>query len=140
MCWRCSSTGIYKILRINLCIQSKYSKYGAEKTPYSDTFYAVTIYIHLQKYILSKTFSKLDSLFITVYISIWFSLSSLKTVAVTRRFSVKAILQNIAKSLATLLIKKLRHSCPNVNFVKFLRTPFLQDTYKRLLLQRYFYV
>ena len=36
---------------------------------------------------------------------------------------------------ATLLKKKLWHRCFPVNFVKFLRTPFLQNTSERLLLQ-----
>ena len=36
---------------------------------------------------------------------------------------------------ATLLKKRLWHRCFTVNFVKFLRTPFLQNTYGRLLLQ-----
>ena len=36
---------------------------------------------------------------------------------------------------ATLLKKKLWHRCFPVNFVKFLRTPFLQNTSERMLLQ-----
>ena len=36
---------------------------------------------------------------------------------------------------ATLLKKRLWHRCFPVNFVKFLRTPFLQNTSGRLLLQ-----
>ena len=36
---------------------------------------------------------------------------------------------------ATLLKKKLWHRCFPVNFAKFLRTPFLQNTSKRLLLE-----
>ena len=35
---------------------------------------------------------------------------------------------------ATLLKKRLWHRCFPVNFAKFLRTPFLQNTYGRLLL------
>ena len=35
---------------------------------------------------------------------------------------------------ASLLKKSLRHSCSPVNFAKFLRTPFLQNTSGRLLL------
>ena len=35
---------------------------------------------------------------------------------------------------ATLLKKRLWHWCFPVNFAKFLRTPFLQNTYERLLL------
>ena len=35
---------------------------------------------------------------------------------------------------ATLLKKRLRHRCFSVNFAKFLRTPFLQNTSGRLLL------
>ena len=35
---------------------------------------------------------------------------------------------------ATLLKKRLRHMCFLVNFDKFLRTPFLQNTSERLLL------
>ena len=35
---------------------------------------------------------------------------------------------------ATLLKKRLRHSCFPVNFAKFLRIPFLQNTSRRLLL------
>ena len=35
---------------------------------------------------------------------------------------------------ATLLKKRLRHRCFPVNFAKFLRTPFLQNTSGRLLL------
>ena len=36
---------------------------------------------------------------------------------------------------ATLLKKTLRHSCFPVNFEKFLRTPFLRNTSRRLLLE-----
>ena len=36
---------------------------------------------------------------------------------------------------ATLLKKRLWHRCFPVNFVKFLRTPFLQNTFGRLLLK-----
>ena len=35
---------------------------------------------------------------------------------------------------ATLLKKRIRHRCFPVNFAKFLRTPFLQNTFGRLLL------
>ena len=35
---------------------------------------------------------------------------------------------------ATLLKRRLWHRCFPVNFMKFLRTPFLQNTYGRLLL------
>ena len=37
-------------------------------------------------------------------------------------------------SPTTLLKKRLRHKCFSVNLDKFLRTPFLQDTFGRLLL------
>ena len=37
--------------------------------------------------------------------------------------------------LATLLKKRLWHRCFPVNFAKFLRTPFLQNTSRRLLLK-----
>ena len=40
-------------------------------------------------------------------------------------------------SPATLLKKRLWHKCFPVNFVKFLTTPFLQNTSKRLLLLRF---
>ena len=36
---------------------------------------------------------------------------------------------------ANLLKKRLRHRCFPVNFIKFLRTPFLQNTSERLLLK-----
>ena len=39
---------------------------------------------------------------------------------------------------ATLLKKNLWHRCFPVNFTKFLRTPFLQNTSERLLLYIYF--
>ena len=39
---------------------------------------------------------------------------------------------------ATLLKKRLWHKCFPVNFVRFLRTPFSQSTYWRLLLDLYF--
>ena len=63
-----------------------------------------------------------------------------------RRCSVKkSVLKNFAKftgkhvrqSLrpATLLKKRLWHRCFHVNFAKFLRTPFLQNTSRRLLLK-----
>ena len=39
-----------------------------------------------------------------------------------------------ASGLATLLKKRLWHRCFSVNFAKFLRTPFLQNTSGRLLL------
>ena len=38
---------------------------------------------------------------------------------------------------ATLLKKRLRHRCFPVNFAKFLRTPFSQNTSGRLLLKLY---
>ena len=79
--------------------------------------------------------------------------SILLTEAVVRRCSVKkGFLRNFTKftgkqlgqSLifnkvaglrpATLLKKRLWYRCFLVNFVKFLRTPFLQNTYRRLLL------
>ena len=37
---------------------------------------------------------------------------------------------------ATLFKKRLRHKCFSVNFLKFLRTPFLQNTSGRLVLMR----
>ena len=40
---------------------------------------------------------------------------------------------------ATLLKKRLWYRCFQVNFVKFLRTPFLQDTSERLLLNVGYY-
>ena len=43
----------------------------------------------------------------------------------------------ICLRLATLLKKRLCHKCFPVNFVKFLRTPFLQNTSGRLLLKSY---
>ena len=50
--------------------------------------------------------------------------------AVARRCSLrKAVLRNIAR---------LWHSCFPVNFAKFLRTPFLQNTVGRLLLEPFF--
>ena len=67
-----------------------------------------------------------------------------------RRCSVKkGVLRNFAKFtgkhlcqsfffnkvLATLLKKRLWHRCFPVNFAKFLRAPFLQNTSRRLLLQ-----
>ena len=38
---------------------------------------------------------------------------------------------------ATILKKRLQHLCEPVNFAKFLRTPFLQNTSERLLLLRF---
>ena len=69
----------------------------------------------------------------------------------TRRCSVKkGVLSNFAKftgkhlcqslyfnKVAALLKKKLWHRCFPVNFAKFLRTRFLQNTSRRLLLQIY---
>ena len=56
-------------------------------------------------------------------------------------FCKKAILTNFAKFLgkhrappATLLKKRLWHRCFSVNFAKFLRTPFSQNTSRQLLL------
>ena len=59
----------------------------------------------------------------------------------------KGVLRNFAKftgkhlcqslffnKVATLLKKRLWHRCPPVNFAKFLRTPFLQNSSGRLLL------
>ena len=45
-------------------------------------------------------------------------------------FSLEQIMVN--KLAATLLKKRLWHICFPVNFAKFQRTPFLQNTYKRL--------
>ena len=38
---------------------------------------------------------------------------------------------------ATLLKRRLWHRCFHVNFVKFLRTPFIQNTSRRLLLEKF---
>ena len=54
--------------------------------------------------------------------------------AVTQRCSV----QNMFLRHATLLKKRLWHRCFPVNFVKFLRTPFLQKTSGQLLLNKGF--
>ena len=54
----------------------------------------------------------------------------------TGKHVCQSLLFNIVASLrpATLLKKRLWHRCFPVNFVKFLRTPFLQNTSGRLLL------
>ena len=44
--------------------------------------------------------------------------------------------KNICARPTTLLRKRLWHRCFPVNFVKFLRTPFLQNTSRRLLLKK----
>ena len=46
----------------------------------------------------------------------------------------KGVLRNIGLRPATLLKKRLWHRCFPTNFVKFLRTPFSQNTSGRLLL------
>ena len=43
----------------------------------------------------------------------------------------KGFLKNLE---ATLLKKKLQHGCFPVNFAKFFRTPFLQNTFRRRIL------
>ena len=48
------------------------------------------------------------------------------------KFTGKHLCQSLRP--ATLLNKRLLHSCFTVNFAKFLRTPFLQNTSRRLLL------
>ena len=49
--------------------------------------------------------------------------------------AIDSLLNKVAdRRPVTLLKKSLRHRCFPVNFVKFLRTPFLQNTYGRLLL------
>ena len=49
--------------------------------------------------------------------------------AVVQRCSVKKVFLKVAGLRpATLLKKRLWHKCFPVNFVKFLRTPFLQNT------------
>ena len=52
----------------------------------------------------------------------------IKSGAVVRRCSVKGLRP------AALLKKRLLHRCFPVNFAKYLRTPFLQNTFGRLLL------
>ena len=46
-------------------------------------------------------------------------------------FCKKHVCKNFTKSLATLLKKRLRHSCFPVNIAKFLRTPFFIDFFYR---------
>ena len=70
----------------------------------------------------------------STYMAIWTFIS-----AATQRCSIrKGVLRNFAKFLrpTTLLKKRLWHRSFPVNFAKFLRTPFLQNTSGRLLLQR----
>ena len=50
------------------------------------------------------------------------------------KFTGKHLCQSLFLRPATLLTKKLWHGYFPVNFVKFLRTPFLQNTSGRLLL------
>ena len=75
-----------------------------------------------------------------------------------RCFIIKGVLRNFAKFTwkhlcqclyinevvdlmpATLLKKKLLHRCFSVNFLKFLETPFLQNTSGRLRLNDPFYI
>ena len=45
-----------------------------------------------------------------------------------------SVRESVLRRLATLLKKSLWHRCFLVNFVKYLRTPFLQNTSRRLLL------
>ena len=47
----------------------------------------------------------------------------------------KGFVRNFAKVTGKHLCQKLRYRCFPVNFAKFLRTPFLQNTSGRLLLQ-----
>ena len=55
----------------------------------------------------------------------------------TRTHSRQSLFFNkVVGRLATLLKKKHWHGCFRVNFVKFLKTPFLQNTSGRLLLDR----
>ena len=49
-------------------------------------------------------------------------------------FDKVAFLTKLQARPATLLRKSLWHRCLTVNFTKFLRTPFLQNTSRRLLL------
>ena len=50
------------------------------------------------------------------------------------RSSHRCSIKKVFLEKATLLKKSLWHKCFPVNFAKFLRTPFLQNTYGRLLL------
>ena len=52
-------------------------------------------------------------------------------------YHTKAVVWRCSASPATLLKKRLWHRCFPLNFAKFLRTPFLQDTSGRLLLDLY---
>ena len=55
-----------------------------------------------------------------------------------RRCSViKGALRNFAKFTGKHLCQRLWHRCFPVNFAKFLRTPFLQNTSDRLLLEQF---
>ena len=50
------------------------------------------------------------------------------------KFTGKHLCQSHFFNKVALLKKRLRHRCFPVNFAKFLRTPFLQNTFGRLLL------
>ena len=51
-------------------------------------------------------------------------------------YGVITLLQSHLRLPATLLKKRLWHRCFSVNFAKFLRTPFLQNTSGRLFLSK----
>ena len=62
----------------------------------------------------------------------------LKTFAkFVRKHLCQSLFFNRVPGLATLLKIRLWHRCFPVNFAKFLRTPFLQNTLKRLLLAKW---
>ena len=61
-------------------------------------------------------------------------LSQYKSEAVVRRCSVKKVLLEIPQRLATLFKKRFWHNCFPVNFAKFLKTFFLTEYFRWLLL------
>ena len=151
--------------RYGVClrIQSKCGKIRTTKTPNKDTFHAVLPLRVLLKticfYFIIHIYSCHHSLLIWLDVPI-FRLWLLKSVVCYKKkqppevFYKKGVLKNFAKftgkylsqSLflnkvaglrpATLLKKRLWHRCFPVNFAKFLRAPFLQNTYGRLLLYK----
>ena len=122
-----------EIFSANLCIQSKYGKIRTRKTLNTDTFYTVK-WFQVGKYLCNINNKKRSSR--------------------TKVFCKKGVLRNFAKftgkhlcqSLsfykvaalmpATLLKKRFWHRCFLVHFAKFLRTLFLTEHLKCLLVKK----
>ena len=97
---------------VSFHIQSKYGKIRTSITPNTDTFYTV---------------------WLTCNVSL-IALDSLLTITGSSHQRCSIEKSVLMPESCNFIKKEIWHGCFPVNFVKFLRTPFLQNTFGRLLL------